>query len=186
MVLLAACTGNSADPTPGGETTAGTVGVRVIEEFAAAWPRADADTLRGIVKQPAVAAHDIAAHMAELGITQTQVTPDGEPECGDDSCRERAKVTHQLEGAGTWSYETQIKSHLDQGQWLVEWTAGTFHPDLTELTTLVRHRTAPPRAPILDRNGVALTPEREILRVGVVPRDVRRRMYIRLADLLRV
>ncbi len=186
VVLLAACTGNSADPTPGGETTAGTAGVRVIEEFAAAWPRADADTLRGIVKQPAVAASDIAAHMAELGITQTQVTPDGEPECGDDSCREQAKVTHQLEGAGTWSYETQIKSHLDQGQWLVEWTAGTFHPDLTELTTLVRHRTAPPRAPILDRNGVALTPEREILRVGVVPRDVRPMTYTRLADLLRV
>ncbi len=185
-LVLAACTGNSGDPTPGGETTTAAVGAQVIEEFAAAWPSARPDALRGIVNQPAIAASDIAAHGAELGITSTTVTPSGEPECGDDSCREQAKVTHQLEGAGTWSYETQIKSHLTQGQWLVEWTPGTFHPDLTEVTTLVRNRTLAPRAPILDRNGAALTPEREILRVGVVPREVRPLTYTRLADLLRV
>lgn len=186
-LTLAACTGNPGDPNPDDPTTPGVAGADVIREFAAAWPSADGNRFEGIVDQPLVAAREIAGHMTELGITGTRVTLAGEPDCDDDSCRTQAKVTHQLEGAGDWSYETQIKSRLTpKSRWLVEWTPGTFHPDLTTVTTLVRSRTLPPRAPILDRNGVALTPEREFVRVGVVPREVRPLTYTRLSDLLRV
>ncbi len=186
-LALAACTGNSGEPTLDDPTTPGGAGVDVIREFAGAWPSADGNRFGGIVDQPLVAAREIAGHAAELGITATRVVPIGEPDCDDDSCRTQAEVTHELEGAGDWRYETQIKSRLTpKGRWLVEWTPGTFHPDLTTVTTLVRERSLPPRAPILDRNGVALTPEREIVRVGVVPREVRPLTYTRLSDLLRV
>lgn len=186
-LALAACTGNSDEPTPNGQTTAPVVGAEVIHDFAAAWSSAGGDKFTGIVDQPLVAAREIAGYTAELGITATRVTPAAEPDCDDDSCRTQAEVSHQLEGAAAWTYETQIKSHRSPGgRWLVEWSPGTFHPDLTTVTTLVRERTLPPRAPILDRNGVALTPEREIVRVGVVPRDVRPLTYTRLSDLLRV
>lgn len=185
-LLLAGCTGNSADPTPADETTVVEPGAKVIAEFASVWPGATTNDLRGIVVRPAVAAQDTAAHVAELGITATQVTPSGQPDCDEETCREQAKVTHKLAGAGSWTYQTQITSRLHRGSWLVEWTPGTFHPDITEFTTLVRRRSLPARAPILDRNGVALTPEREIVRVGVVPRLVRPLTYTRLSDLLGV
>jgi hypothetical protein len=126
-----------------------------------------------MVDEPVVAAHDIAAHVAALEITTTDVKPDGDLDCDSDSCREHATVTHELAGYGEWTYDTLIKAELNQGQWLIQWSPATFHPDLTEVTTLVRHRTLAPRAPILDRNGIALTPERAIVRVGVVPSKVR-------------
>jgi cell division protein FtsI/penicillin-binding protein 2 len=187
-LLFTACTGGSDDPSPPDDTPVLEPGAKVIAEFAVAWPEATATSLRGIVDRPAVAAEDIASRVAELDITATRVTPTGEPDCDDESCREQAKVTHDLAGAQEWSYQTEITSRLTgrQPEWLVEWRPGIFHPDLTESTTLVRQRTLPPRAPILDRNGVALTPEREIVRVGVVPRLVRPLTYTRLSDLLGV
>ena len=156
----------------------------MIDEFAAAWQDPSVSSLRGVVDEPGVAAHDIAAHVAELGITKTTVQPTGDLDCGSDSCKEHAQVTHQLAGVGPWTYETLIKAELNQGQWLVTWTPSTFHPDLTEVTTLVRHRKVPARAPILDRSGVALTPERAIVRVGVVSDKVKPATYDDLTQLL--
>jgi cell division protein FtsI/penicillin-binding protein 2 len=184
-VLLSACTGGD-DPDPTSATDTGFGGDEVIREFAAAWPEPTAANLRGLVDEPAVAARDISAHVAELGITDTDVDLAGDLDCGDDSCREHAQVTHQLAGFGEWSYGTLIKASRNQSQWLVEWSPGTFHPDLTEVTTLALERQLPVRAPILDRNGVALTPEQEIVRVGVVPSEVRPITYERLAAILEI
>lgn len=156
----------------------------MIAEFASAWPEPEVTNFRGVVDEPAVAAHDIAAHIAELGITETSVQLSNDLECDGDACREHAAVTHQLAGAGEWSYETLIKAKLNQGQWLVDWGQSTFHPDLTVVTTLERTRIQPPRAPILDRTGVALTPERAIVRIGVVPKEVKPRTFTQLAGLL--
>ncbi|MBA2444832.1 MAG: penicillin-binding protein [Nocardioidaceae bacterium] len=181
-----ACTGGGGDPTPGDETTAEPAGAHVIEQFAAAWADADVASFQGIVDNPAAAARDIAAHVTELVITATSVQATGELDCVEESCSQYLTVTHQLAGADQWSYETLVKSKLRQGQWVVEWLPGTFHPDLTRSTSLERTRTLPPRAPILDRTGVALTPEREIVRVGVEPRDVRRTTYAELASVLEI
>lgn len=185
LLFVAGCTGGGTpeDPDP---TENGVDGGDVIADFAAAWPDPEPASFRGIVDEPAVAAHDISAHVAELGITDTHVDLTGDLDCSDDSCREHATITHDLSGVGEWSYETLIKAELNQGQWLIEWSPATFHPDLTEVTTLVRHRTLPPRAPILDRSGVALTPERAIVRIGVVPGKVRPVTYTRLAEILAI
>ncbi len=183
-LLLSSCTGGSDEPTPENPDETAVSGGDVIGEFAEAWADPTISNFTGLVNEPGVAAHDISAHVAELGITETTVEPVGDLDCGSDSCDEHARVTHQLAGAGEWSYETLIRSTLHQGQWLVEWSASTFHPDLTDVTTLVRQRTLPRRAPILDRNGVALTPEREIVRVGVVAKKVRPATYTQLQALL--
>jgi cell division protein FtsI/penicillin-binding protein 2 len=185
VLLTAACTGGSS-PTPTVNSDPGVDGGDVIQSFAAAWPDGDVAGLRGIVDEPAIAAHDIAAHVAELEITDTEVALVGDLDCGGDTCSEHARVTHQLAGVGEWSYETLIKAQLNQGQWLVEWTPSTFHPDLSEVTTFVRHRLLPARAPIVDRSGVALTPERAIVRIGVVPSKIRPATYDDLADVLSI
>jgi cell division protein FtsI/penicillin-binding protein 2 len=184
LLVTAACTGGS--PSPSSDSDTAIDGGDVIESFVAAWPDADVAALRGIVDQPAVAAHDIAAHVAELEITRTRVTLVGDLDCGGSSCTEHARVSHDLAGAGTWTYQTLITAQLHQGQWLVVWTPSTFHPDLSEVTTFVRHRTLPPRAPIVDRSGIALTPERAIVRVGVVPKKVRKATYDELTGILSI
>jgi cell division protein FtsI/penicillin-binding protein 2 len=184
FLLSTACTGGS--PSPVADSDTGVDGGDVISSFAAAWPDADVAGFRGLVDQPVVAAHDIAAHDAELEIRNTEVTPAGDLDCGGSTCTEHARVSHQLAGAGVWNYETLITAELHQGQWLVVWSPSTFHPDLSEVTTFVRHRVLPPRAPIVDRSGVALTPERAIVRVGVVPRKVRKATYEQLTDTLSI
>lgn len=184
VLLAAGCTDDDPSPTPDSDT--GVSGGDVIASFAAAWPDASAESLNGIVDEPSVAARDIAAHVADLGITSTTVEPSGDLDCGTSSCKEYAKVTHELAGVGEWSYDTLITSKLNQGQWLVEWTPGTFHPDLTGVTTFKLDRKVPRRAPILDRNGVALTPESEIWRIGVTASEVRPRTYTMLTQLLGV
>lgn len=183
-LVLTACTGGSNEPDPTRTTDTGDTGGAVIDEFAAAWQDPSVSAFRGVVDEPGVAAHDISAHVAELGITDTTVEPSGDLSCGSDSCQEHAKVTHQLAGVGPWTYQTLIKANLNQGQWLISWSPATFHPDLTEVTTLIRHRRLPARAPILDRNGIALTPERAIVRVGVVSDKVKKATYDGLTDLL--
>lgn len=184
----AACTsgGGGNHSSAEDETTAPPAGAQVIEQFAAAWTDGDVASLEGIVDNPAAATRDISANVTELVITATNVEATGELDCVQESCSQYLTVTHQVAGADQWSYDTLVKSNLRQGRWLIEWLPGTFHPDLTDSTSLERTRTLPARAPILDRKGVALTPEREIVRVGVEPRDVRRTTYDELASVLEI
>ncbi len=189
VVSLSACTGDPKRPTETDDETTGVstaAGGEVLQEFAAAWTGSQKPDFKGTVDEPTIAATDIAAHVAELGITGTTVELVDDLDCDDDSCRQHATVTHQLSGAGDWKYETLVDAHLNQGQWLVEWKPGTFHPDLSEATTLVRRRMLPPRAPILDRNGQALTPERPIVRIGVKAGEVVPVTYTLLTALLDV
>ncbi len=179
---MAACTGDPSEPTSTVDPS--TLGSKILRDFVSAWSDSIEPDFKGIVDEPAIASTDIAAHVAELGITETSVDLSGDLDCGDESCTEHATVTHQLAGVGEWSYETLVEATLNQGQWLVEWEPGTFHPDLTDSTTLLRRRILPNRAPILDRSGHALTPERAIVRVGVVPAKVRRATYRELVSLL--
>ena len=186
-LLFAACTdSDGASPAPATGTTEGEGGADVIGEFAAAWPTPTTASYRGIVDEPSVAARDISAHIAELGITETRIDLENDLDCDDDDCRQHAQVTHQLSGVGEWSYRTLVEATLNESQWLVDWSPAIFHPDLTEVTTLALHRIRPARAPILDRDGVALTPERRIVRVGVVPSRVQPITYDRLSAILQI
>ncbi|HYO33086.1 MAG TPA: penicillin-binding transpeptidase domain-containing protein [Nocardioidaceae bacterium] len=184
--VLSACTSDSGGPQPPDD--AEPPGQGVIQDFAAAWRQAGADAevaaFRGIVDRPKAAVRDITALVEELAITGTQITLTDDLTCSDDDCRQHADVTHQLAGVGPWSYQTLVKAARDETQWRVQWSPGTFNPDLTEVTTLVRERTVPPRAAILDRNGIPLTPERAIVRIGVQPSKVRPATYDGLASLL--
>ncbi len=188
LCVLTACTGDKNTPIapPGESMSADNAGAAIIDKFAVAWSKSDRPDFRGIVDDPGIASTDIAAHVAELAVTSTSVRPIDDIDCEGDSCREHATVTHELDGAEEWTYETLIKARLNQGQWLVDWSAGTFHPDLTEVTTLVANRKLATRAPILDRNGKALTPERAIVRIGVVPEKVRRETYVELREMLAI
>ncbi|MGH3508307.1 MAG: NTF2-like N-terminal transpeptidase domain-containing protein, partial [Nocardioidaceae bacterium] len=135
-LFFAACTdSDGASPAPSTGTTEGEGGADVIRDFAAAWPTPTTASYRGIVDEPSVAARDISAHIAELGITETRIDLENDLDCDDDDCRQHAQVTHQLSGVGEWSYQTLVEATLNESQWLVDWSPAIFHPDLTEVTT---------------------------------------------------
>lgn len=183
-LVLTGCTGGDKEKDNG--PTAEEAGGKVIGSFVSAWRDDSPADFNGVVDEPQVARRDIAAHVDELAITHTKIELNDDLNCSSSSCSQHATVTQTLAGAGDWTYETLVKTRMSQGQWLVQWSPGTFHPDLTEVTTLVRVRTLPPRAPIVDRHGTPLTPLLEIAKIGVVPKDVKPRTYVQLKRLLDV
>ncbi|MGH3471634.1 MAG: penicillin-binding transpeptidase domain-containing protein [Nocardioidaceae bacterium] len=184
LVVCAAatsCTGGST-PTPAKPSTP--PGGAVIAAFARAWSAGHLDAMRGVVDAPTAAAQQIAADDGDVKATSTTITLSGDLRCRGSSCSEHATVRHELAGFGPWTYRTSITSVVMRGHWLVLWTPSVYHPGLTASRVLASVRTLPPRAPILDRNGVPLTPERSIERVGVVPKKVRPATYPQLHALL--
>ncbi len=191
IVLTAtACTGTAtpADVTP--TTTAeSSPGAAKIAEFAALWPQDGKHRLEGVVDKPKVAARTIAHYDEKLNITATTVKLAGDAECDETTCTEHAQITHEIAGAGAWTYRERVVAKRDEKtqHWRVVWKPSTFHPDLTKASTLVARRSLPPRAPILGRTGEALTPLRKIVRIGLVPRKVKpQQTYVELAQLLSI
>lgn len=188
--LLGACTGGKPEPDP--EVVAAEAGGPVIESFVQAWrtrERADLDQVTDAPRQARADMREIREH---LQISDTSVRLVDDLECTDDSCEQHARVTHDLDGYGQWRYRTRIVAEPverpdgEPGPWRVVWTPAILHPDLTPATTFERQRVLAPRAPILDRTGVALTPERDIVRIGVRPDGVRPASYRELVELLDV
>ena len=94
---------------------------------------------RGIVDEPAVAAHDIAAHVAELGITDTAGPACSDDlDCDGDSCREHADGHAPAGRRRRVDLRDADQGRAQPGPVAGRVDAGTFHPDLTEVTTFVR------------------------------------------------
>ena len=126
--------------------------------------------------------------MAELGITSTTgASRQVISTAAATRCKEYAKVTLELAGVGEWTYDTLIRSKLNQGQWLVEWTPGhlSSRPDPGDDL-----RARPPGCRGGPRSSTATESRsprrREIWRVGVTASEVRPRTYTLLTQLLHI
>jgi cell division protein FtsI/penicillin-binding protein 2 len=178
----------------------------VVEGFAKAWSsgqeKAVADAIQSSTETKQ-ASEAMASFKKSLGITSTQVTPNGEVSCFDDDalkeavksldpkpdaiCRQQVAVLQQVEGLGPWAYHSSVEVHrTGEDAWRVHWTPQTLNPGLSANSVLRRSRTLPPRANILDRAGKPITTEKPVFRVGVEPRKVTAATYAQLADLVGV
>lgn len=70
-------------------------------------------------------------------------------------------------GHEPWTYETRPVFKWVDGQWRLVWSPAVVHPELTEQSRMRRVVTEPKRAPINDRNGVALVEEVSLYEVGI-------------------
>ncbi|RRD04556.1 penicillin-binding protein [Arachnia propionica] len=100
------------------------------------------------------------------GITPT-VTP-GEITYDPDGTTATAVLAHSYPvGEEGWSFQTTVPLELVNGTWLAVWSPTVVHPQLTAETRLRHRRTQPRRAPINDRDGLALVEELTLHQLGI-------------------
>ena len=156
-----------------------------LSEFLAGWTAGDLDSV-GFVDttgQPVPSAEvaeaipalsgELAERPAEDGGV-TEVTPelgiadvvvDGETAIAD------VTVSWPLPGGATWNYGTVVRL-LEDGGWRVIWEPAVVHPELQAGDELQLRRLASTRADILDASGQPLVTARDVVDVGIWPRQV--------------
>jgi cell division protein FtsI/penicillin-binding protein 2 len=180
--LLSSCTGAlGEDP----EDLATDAAVRFLDR----WSAGEAARAARATDAPANARELLADVDARLQIGATTYQPEGETTCEGRRCLVPVRLTHTLEGLGSWSYGTTVPvARVDQSDagptYSVAWSPRVVHPRLTPPATLSRERVLPPRASIVDRDGTPLTRNGAVSRVGVVAGEVEPRTYGELRSVL--
>lgn len=70
-------------------------------------------------------------------------------------------------GVDGWTYTTEARFRYAGDQWRVDWEPTIVHPDLTPQTRLRHTRQEAKRAPINDREGIAIVEEGAMYEVGL-------------------
>lgn len=151
------------------------------DAYLSAWSGRDWNAMRRLADRPPkdfTAFHKaIAAALRESAATYRR---GGEPVLSGATATVPFDVDATLDGLGRWSYRSRLSFTRVGERWLVRWSPSTVHPQLRPGTELQRTRTWAARAPILARDGTALTVPATVYVVGVEPARIEDR-----AELLR-
>lgn len=142
----------------------------VVAAFATAWEDADWEAMTDLSADAGgelATAHEAAWNRLEVGETRIRSGPVTVE-------RGRADVDLEVDVVlaefGEWSYGTHVTMVRDEGDWRVDWSPSTLHPQLEDGLGFARQITEEPeRAPILDRDGTPLAERRETIVAGVHP-----------------
>ncbi|GAA1111106.1 penicillin-binding transpeptidase domain-containing protein [Kribbella jejuensis] len=145
----------------------------VIKQFADAWvqawaPNGKPDAAGALTDNPTVFAKRLDDVDTALVASTVTVTPQDVPKCSDgNNCTQNLAVEAQLRGIGTMKWTSTATAVKTGGSWKIKASGDTIYPGLGDNNYLKRVRALPARASILDRNGVALTANRQVVIVGV-------------------
>ncbi|NUS00278.1 MAG: penicillin-binding protein, partial [Kribbellaceae bacterium] len=145
----------------------------VIKQFADAWvqawaPNGKPDAAGALTDNPTVFAKRLDDVDSALVASTVTVTPQDIPKCSDASnCTQDLAVEAQLRGIGTMKWTSTATAVKTGDAWKIKASGDTIYPGLGDNNYLKRVRALPARASILDRNGVALTANRQVVIVGV-------------------
>lgn len=106
-----------------------------------------------------------------LDITEWAVAR-GPVDVDDAVARAPLSVTLTTRVFGELSWETQVEATRIRGEWGVDVDGTVLHPEWREDLQVVVDRTDVTRAPILDRDGEALTSHGTVRSIGVVPERI--------------
>lgn len=88
--------------------------------------------------------------------------------------------------SGTWSYDSAAQVVRRGGQWVVHWESKIVHPQLSASSRIVFEHTEPQRGAVLGAKGVALTPIKKLVRIGIdkggLSESAQQESALRLAD----
>ncbi|WP_237078988.1 penicillin-binding transpeptidase domain-containing protein [Myxococcus xanthus] len=181
--FLAACASRPVTPVPlpvpAGPVVTGPVAE--AEAYLRAWAAGDVASMqRAAVNPPAYfeVMHQQFRDGLRIVSSQFELGPfqrDG------DARVATYRAVHLLRGLGEWELEGALRFVRHQGQWRVQWTPATLHPEAREGDLFSRTRTAPQRADILDAQGTPLTLQGEVITIGVDPTRVRNRADVATA-----
>lgn len=109
----------------------------------------------------------------DRGLTISSWTADRGPIAIDEATATAPlSVTLATEEVGEVAWEAELTATRVRGEWGVDATAETFHPDFRAGRQVVVERTDVTRAPIVDRDGQALTSHGVSHAIGVVPERI--------------
>ncbi len=160
--------GGKADPNDEKQASA-----EVVKAFAAGWVKAWAPDGKpteaaALTDNPATFGPRLDDVDTALVAQSATVTPQGEPNCADDSnCTQDLAVEAVLRGIGTMKWTSTASVVKTGDAWKIKASGDTIYPGLGDANYLKRVRTVPARASILDRTGKPLTTNRPVVIVGV-------------------
>jgi cell division protein FtsI/penicillin-binding protein 2 len=143
---------------------------RTVAGYLGAWGRGDWAAMQRLVVAPAPGSFedDNKQLFDALRVADATYTP-GEISENDSSATVPFTARLELTGLGAWAYRGTLDLARTGETWRVRWTLTTIHPKLKNGLEFARTRTWSERAPILARDGDALTIQGDVVTVGVVP-----------------
>lgn len=87
----------------------------------------------------------------------------------DETAEATVAMRWEVPAIGEYAYETRIDLEGEGEDWAVRWRPQVVHPELEPGTRLGTERIVPERAPILDRDGIQLVRERQVVEIGILP-----------------
>lgn len=180
--FLAACASRPVAPVPVPVPEPVVTGpVAEAETYLRAWAAGDVASMRRAVVNPP-AYFEVMHQQFRDGLRIVSSQFELGPFQRDGDARVATyRAVHLLRGLGEWELEGALRFVRHQGQWRVQWTPATLHPEAREGDLFSRTRTAPQRADILDAQGTPLTLHGEVITIGVDPTRVRSRADVAAA-----
>jgi cell division protein FtsI/penicillin-binding protein 2 len=158
-----------------------------LDPYLAAWARGDDRGAAALTDDPRAATAALTASRRGLDGAHVRASVVDVRE-HDDAADADVRVSWDVPGIGGFSYGATIALARDDGKWRVDWSPADVHPRLRGRSRLGTVRQAPPRAPILDRDGRPLVMARQVVRVGIDRAKVRDvdATAAELADVLKI
>jgi cell division protein FtsI/penicillin-binding protein 2 len=151
---------DTSDPRPGAEA------------YLAAWSEGDWDAMaEQVLDPPSGFADTHEAVVDDLQVAEATYELDS-IDRGGDTAVARYHGALQLTGLGRWDYDGTLTLDRRDGEWLVDWSPASVHPELGQGEHLERTREMPERAPILDADDQPISTGRAARIIGLEPRAI--------------
>ncbi len=136
------------------------------DAYLAAWTAGDLETMAAATADPPPGFALAHQQMQSALQVRDAVYEPGAAEITDDRATVAFTAELTLAGLGMWHYDNTLDMVRRDGTWLVDWSLATLYPGMVEGQHFARTRTAPVRAPVVDRNGAPLAEGTAPLIVG--------------------
>ncbi len=167
-------------PSEEGETPDGSnIGMRgaasprdAVDRYVSHWLEWDFASMRELTvggDQGFMDAHESWAGVAEIASVGI------DPVFSNQSSRSakwQLAIEFSFINGDVWRYESNLRLVEEGGRWFVDWSPSTIHPDLDAGENLSGELLWPERGRILAHDGTALTDDRRIVQVGIVPERI--------------
>ncbi|MGW1341698.1 penicillin-binding transpeptidase domain-containing protein [Kribbella sp. NPDC002412] len=173
LLITAGCSDSKSGSGPADPNDEKQASAEVVKQFATAWvaawaPDGKPDAAGALTDNPTVFAKRLDDVDSALVASTVKVTPQGDPDCTDgNTCTQELAVEAELRGIGTMKWTSTATAVKVNDAWKIKAAGDTIYPGLGDANYLKRVRALPARASILDRNGTALTANRQVVIVGV-------------------
>lgn len=125
------------------------------DDFAAAWQEGDYAGMAALASDGSGLESLYEGVSEQLGLESVQIALEGVVQDSGTATADFT-ATMELSDAGEWSYEGQLALLRQEGDWFVDYSPDTLHPELEEGQTLTRSNEWEERGEILAADGTRL------------------------------